>query len=68
MAKRVWKKEALESFREYQNDFIRKHYQAYTIRFVKEDEKEMIDFLKTQDNLTDYIRQLILADMKKKKK
>lgn len=38
---------------------------TFTFRFHKENDKDVISTLKGKDNKNDYIRQLILADIRK---
>lgn len=63
-----WNEETLKKFRKYQNAFIRNTYQAYTVRFNKEKDSDVIDFLEKKGKITDYIRKLIEADMEREKK
>ena len=65
---KVWTKEQHLKFRQYQNEYNRNRYQLFGLRFNKETDQEIIDYLKAQDNLTDYFRKVVLADMKKHKK
>lgn len=60
-----WNEESLKKFREYQNAFIKNTYKAYTIRFNREKEKNIIDFLEKKGKTTDYIRKLIEKDLEK---
>lgn len=60
--------DTLKKFREYQSEFIKKHYTAFTIRFEKELDADVIKHVQSQRNITGYIRDLIYADMKKAKK
>lgn len=64
----VWNEDSIKKFREYQNNFIRHTYQAYTIRFNREKDEEVIKHLEAKGRITSYIRNLIEADMEKEKK
>lgn len=66
-AGRIWTDKQLENYRKYQVNFLRDTYRTFVIRLKKEGDKKMIDYLTKQDNVTDYIKTLIQADMKKKK-
>ena len=44
-----WNEETLKKFRKYQNAFIRNTYQAYTVRFNKEKDSDVIDFLEEEN-------------------
>ena len=44
---------------------IKKTMTAFTFRFHNVNDKEVIDTLKSKENKMDYIRQLILEDIKK---
>ncbi len=53
---------------DYMNVYNKKTYRTYTLRFNKNSENEIIDWLNSQDSLKTYITTLILSDMKKKRK
>ena len=41
---------------------------AYTFRFTKKRDNDLIEWINSQENKADYIRQLIIADMERQKK
>ena len=49
---------------EYLNRYTKEHYKHYTIRIHLEKEAEIINHLDQMPNKTDYIKNLIIADMK----
>ncbi len=52
-----------------QTKYRRKHTRTYQIRFFKNTEPEIIEFLDSiEGSRTDYIRKLIVEDMKKRRK
>ena len=65
VGKRVMTIKSLNVRREYLRNYEKKKYLRFVIRldFVKD--KEIIKHLETQDNLTGYLRDLILADIRK---
>lgn len=58
------KAEAYDRLRNYQRDFIKKNYRQILIRFNVNTDAEVLAKLDEQTNKTDYIRSLILKDMK----
>lgn len=51
--------------REYDNQYIRENYRKYQIRFSYKNDEDVISKLDSVPNKIDYIRQLVLADIKK---
>ena len=66
-AGRIWTDKQLENYRKYQVNFLRDTYRTFVVRLKKEGDKKLISFLEKQDNVTEYIKNLIVEDMKKKK-
>ena len=64
---RKWTKEQYDNFRQYQNDYYKKSYRNFIFKLNKVDDAEIIEYLESQDNATDYMRQLVIKDMKNKK-
>ena len=64
---RLWSKESFESYRKYQNQYNKEHYRQIVIRLNNETDKELIDWLSSQENLAGYIKQIAREDMEKKK-
>jgi len=60
---RLWKKESLEAYKEYQNEFIKDTYQSFVFRCNKQNEADIIQHLKKQPNIAGYIKKLISDDM-----
>lgn len=52
---------------EYDKEFHKENYKMFVTRFSKFSDKSIIEKLESVDNKTDYIRQLILADIQKTK-
>ena len=52
---------------EYNNAYNRENYRSFSIRYGKEKEKKIIDWLEKQDSVKEYITGLIQADMEKQK-
>ena len=65
---RIWTDEQYLRNKQYKAEYNRKKYKMYGIRFLNESEQDIIEYLNGQENLNQYFRELILADMKKKKK
>ncbi|HRF70769.1 MAG TPA: hypothetical protein PKV66_05000, partial [Candidatus Pelethenecus sp.] len=57
-----WKENKLN----YINDYEKENVKKITVRFNRNLEKDLIDFLETKDNKQGYIKQLIRDDMAKK--
>ena len=64
---RKWTKKQYDNFRQYQNDYYKKSYRNFIFKLNKVDDAEIIEYLESQDNATDYMRQLVIKDMKNKK-
>ena len=47
------------------NKYNKKAYNAFTIRFSKQYDREVLEKLNSVENKTDYLRQLILNDIRK---
>lgn len=61
------KKRKLKHKSEYQTNFIKGSYKRYEIRYRKDTEAHIINFLDNLDNVNAYIKSLILADIENKK-
>lgn len=57
----LWKKNKQER----DNKYIKELTKQFAIRFFVSSEQDLIEWLESQPNKTDYIRQLIRADMEK---
>ncbi|MBR4457087.1 MAG: hypothetical protein IKS32_12855 [Solobacterium sp.] len=53
---------------EYNNAYNREKYRSFSIRYARENEKNIISWLENQESVKGYITGLILADMEKQKK
>ena len=62
---RVWKKSQLEDYRAYQTQFNKNTYRTFVFRVSKEKEEEIIKHLESQENLTEYLKNLIMIDMER---
>ena len=67
MGKRIYKDEATSKKAKERriNAYNREKKTAYLLRYNNEYDKEIIEKLNSVENRNDYIRQLILADIKK---
>ncbi len=63
---RIWTKEQREHYIKYQQEYHTKKYRRFSFRILNTNE-EMISWLIGQPNLNEYLRDLVEADMKKKK-
>lgn len=59
--------EQLKAFRAYQQDYMRTTYRTYTVRFSREDDSDSIEVLDNMKSVSKYIRELVNADIRKKK-
>lgn len=50
---------------QYMNDWARDKKQSFSMKLDREQDKEVIDKLYSVNNITDYVRQLILRDIGK---
>lgn len=46
------------------NDYIREKYKRYTIRFSYAEENDVIEHLKTKKSVKNYLKRLILQDIR----
>ena len=60
---KIWSKESLKKYREYQQDFIANRYRAFAFRLVKLSDADIIEYLEGKENLTQYLKELIKKDM-----
>lgn len=60
---RMWKKSQLEDFRAYQTEYNKNTYRTFVFRVSKEKEGDIIKYLESQENLTEYLKILIREDM-----
>ncbi len=56
-------KRAYENKLAYNNEYNRKNYRSFSIRFNREDEKKIIKWLEKKKNLKHYVKSLIVQDM-----
>lgn len=56
-------KQAYENKLAYNNEYNRKNYRSFSIRFNREDEKKIIKWLEKKTNLKQYLKSLIIKDM-----
>ena len=52
---------------EYNNAYNRENYRSFSIRYGRQNEKHIIEWLEKQDSVKKYITGLIEADMEKSK-
>ena len=52
---------------DYNNTYNRENYRSFSIRYNKANEKKIISWLEKQGSVKQYVTNLILADMEKKK-
>ena len=62
------KKTAYMKKLEYNNAYNRENYRSFSVRYSKENEADLIQWLESQPGVKQYISELIRNDMKKKKK
>jgi hypothetical protein len=62
------KKTDYENKLEYNNEYNRRNYQSFSVRFNLDSEKDVIKYLQSQESIKTYLETLIRTDMKKKKK
>ena len=55
--------EQKESFMKYQREFIRETYVSKTLKFNKESEKDLLEWLDQQPAYAPYVKKLIREDM-----
>lgn len=65
---RKYSPETIEKMKAYKIKYNHENYKVLTLRLHKIDDKEVYDKIHNQDNATEYIKQLVRADIKKKSK
>lgn len=58
-----WLGDSKQQYRKYQKDFLAKTYEAFTVRFKKKEDADVIAALKKLYNKTAYISDLVRADI-----
>lgn len=51
--------------RTYQDDYERKRYRRFNVRMRYNEDKDIISFLESQDNLYEYLRNVIRSDIER---
>ena len=65
-----WTKEAYDSFRDYQIKYYKENYRTFTIKFSRDRDGDVIDYLESQENIANWVREKArkdLARLEKKK-
>lgn len=62
------KQTAYEHKLNYNNAYNRENYRSFSIRYHKNDEKHLIQWIEKQEGIKNYITNLIIKDMNKKTK
>lgn len=62
------KKTSYDNKLEYNNTYNRNNYRSFSMRLNNEKEKDIIQWLESQDSLKDYLLTLIEKDIEKSKK
>lgn len=62
---KTWDPSKLQAFRDYQVNYNKETYRAFFFRASKVHEVEIIDWLEAKDNLSGYIKDLVIKDMEK---
>lgn len=57
------KQSTYKLIRQYQSEYVRDKYRQFNIKIQRTRYQDVIDFMETQDNLCEYIVQLIRKDM-----
>ena len=65
-----WTKEAYDSFRDYQIKYYKENYRTFAIKFSRDKDGDVIDYLESQENIANWVREKArkdLARLEKKK-
>ncbi|MGP1376038.1 MAG: hypothetical protein ACTTKS_00490 [Bulleidia sp.] len=65
------KKRAIDLYQrklDYNNAYNRENYRSFSIRYNNISEKKIISWLEKQPGVKEYLTQLVVADMEKRKK
>ena len=63
--KRIYSEDAYKKYRRYQDSYNKENYRRFGIKLRKDSDKELIEWLESKDNVTHYLKQLIIADAHK---
>ena len=61
-----WTKEAYDSFRDYQIKYYKEHYRTFSVKFNRENDKEVIDFLESKENIAAWVREAVKKELSSK--
>lgn len=64
--KKNYSPESLKRIKQYKIKYNHENYKTLTLRLNRQKDKEIIDWLVSKENSTEYIRKLVRADIKKK--
>lgn len=67
----LMKKRAIDLYQrklDYNNAYNRENYRSFSIRYNNISEKKIISWLEKQPGVKEYLTQLVVADMEKRKK
>ncbi|MBR0417879.1 MAG: hypothetical protein IJI66_01775 [Erysipelotrichaceae bacterium] len=65
-AGKTFSESSYKNMRAYQDSYEKEKYRRFNIRMRFEEDGDIIEFLESQNNLYEYMRKIIRADMKKK--
>ena len=67
-----WTKEAYDNFRDYQIKYYKENYRTFTIKLNRDKDRDIVDYLESQENIANWVRETVRKqinkDLKKKEK
>ena len=67
-----WTKEAYDNFRDYQIKYYKENYRTFTIKLNRDKDGDIVDYLESQENIANWVRETVRKqinkDLKKKEK
>lgn len=62
-----WTEKQLKRYRNWQKKYIKENYRTFVFRLNYEKEKDLIDFIKSQPNITNCVREALISEMNSSK-
>ena len=58
-----WTKEAYDSFRDYQIKYYKENYRTFAIKFSRDKDSDIIEYLESQENIANWVREKARKDI-----
>jgi len=58
-----WTKEAYDNFRDYQIKYYKENYRTFAIKFSRDKDSDVIEYLESQENVANWVREKARKDI-----